>query len=242
MASSSTSLKLRRAELSDVKEMAPIFARSFHPISEYMRTAMPDTPVIQAWWESIHLYSISSPDISVYVVTAPTQDSYRKEEIIALARWRFSRSTWNEEAGNEILLDQPSSDPNPFDCKGHGDLPAGTWSLPLTPDHDKDLCESFIDFITSTRKQYVSNRSHVLIELVLCVHEAKGLGVGRMLMEQCLKEADEGGLPVFVETNGAIVPFYKKFGFQEKARIPMPGGMEYQEIVLLRPAVGEGKV
>lgn len=97
MAFSPKSLTIRRAELSDVKEMGPTFPRSFHPISEYMRTAMPDRPIVQTWWESIHSYSIASPNLSVYVVTAHKagnqEESERgKEEIIALARWRVGGS------------------------------------------------------------------------------------------------------------------------------------------------------
>ncbi|KAL0562788.1 hypothetical protein V5O48_019290 [Marasmius crinis-equi] len=192
--------------------MAPIFARSFHPVSPYMVRAFPDTHVIESWWESVHNYSITSPDISIHVVT-------HGEHIVALARWRFSSSTWDTE--------EPETP---------GDLTSGTWSLiPLSSGHDEELCKSMIDFMGVTRKSYMSGRPHILLELVLCAHEYKGIGAGRLLVEQCIREADERGLEIFVETNGAIVKFYEKFGFKEKERVVMPGGYGYEEIILLRP-------
>ncbi|KAK1234976.1 hypothetical protein PQX77_001810 [Marasmius sp. AFHP31] len=216
--------RIRRAEPTDAKKMAPIFASSFHPVSPYMKRAMPDTPVVEAWWEAIHDYSAASSDVSIHIVTCA-------DEIVALARWRFSSPTWDTEP---IKRSQPESENSTLAFTG--DSSAGTWSLfRLSSDHDEELCKSMIDFLGATRKSYMSGRAHVLVELVLCAHEYKGVGAGRMLIEQCMREADERGLEVFVQTNGPIVKFYEKFGFEEKERLVMPGGYGYEEIILVRP-------
>ncbi|KAG7100116.1 hypothetical protein E1B28_001896 [Marasmius oreades] len=249
MASSSPSpsLTLRRAELADVKEMATIFPRSFHPNSEYMRTAIPDTPIVQTWWEAVHSYSVSAPDVALYVVTASKhkeEGEHKKdkeeeeEEIIALARWRFSSSTWD----SEVPCAEISRVSESTTLKPTGDLSAGTWTfLPLSPDHNEVLSKSFIGFMASARKNHVCNRAHIIIELVACAHEFKGLGAGRILVEQCIREADQRGMEVFVETNGPIGKFYEKFGFMERERVGMPGGMGYEEIILVRPVWGRAE-
>ncbi|KAJ8073460.1 hypothetical protein PM082_011736 [Marasmius tenuissimus] len=217
--------KIRQAEPTDTKEMSPLFASSFHPVSPYIKRAMPDTPVVEAWWEAIHNYSVTSPDISIHVVTCA-------DEIVALGRWRFSSPTWDTEP---IEGSQPDSENS--NLAFTSDTSAGTWSLfGFSPDHDEEMCKSLIDFLGVTRKSYMSGRAHVLLELVLCAHEYKGVGAGRMLVEQCVREADERGLEIFVETNGPIVKFYEKFGFEVKERLVMPGGYGYEEIILVRPA------
>ena len=122
--------------------------------------------------------------------------------------------------------------------RNDGDLSAGTWSLlSLTPDHDHELCKSFIDFLAQTRKSYMATRPHILLELVLTVHKRKGSGAGRMLVQTLCEEADREGLEIFVETNGPIVAFYEKFGFAVRDRLMMPGGLGYEEAILIRKPI-----
>jgi predicted N-acetyltransferase YhbS len=76
----------------------------------------------------------------------------------------------------------------------------------------------------------------VVLEVLATIHDYKGRGAGKMLLEWGCDQADKEGVEVFVETNHAALPFYQKFGFELKADAEMPGGFGYTEYVLVRPA------
>lgn len=107
-------------------------------------------------------------------------------------------------------------------------------AVPLTNDHDQELCKGMIDFAVSTRRKAMSGIAHVFVELVATRHEYKGKGAGGLLLRHIRVVADEERLPIFVETNGAIVKFYEKLGFEIKETMAMPGGLGYEEFILIR--------
>lgn len=57
-----------------------------------------------------------------------------------------------------------------------------------------------------------------------------------MLLDWGCNRADQEGVEVFVETNLAALPFYRKFGFELVVEAEMPGDFGYTEYVLVRPA------
>ena len=154
---------------------------------------------------------MSDPSVRLLVVTDASADN----TVAAVGRWRIG-----------------SAD---------GKTDAGTWSgIPLSSDHDAELCNAFIDFLASRRCAAMNSRPHCFIELLVVDHACKGQGVGQLLLEQCCREADEGAMECFVETNGGAVGFYQKTGFELRERMQMPGGFGYQEYVLVRqPTAGQ---
>ena len=178
-----------------------------------MRRAQPDTPLVRKFWDETNTYSLNDPGVRLMVVV---DTAVSPERIIALGRFRFSAA------------------------EQKGDLDAGTWSaISLTPDHNAEMCNAFIDFIVLCRRKVMSGRKHYFLELVATSHEYKGSGAGRMLLEWVCGEADTEKTAVFVETNTDIVEFYERFGFEVVERLKMPGEeYGYEEWVLVRPEEG----
>lgn len=200
-------LELQPVTASDLPEVATVFPRSFHPISSFMRQAMPDTPVVRKWWIDVHQGALSDPDVHLMKVIDKDNDG----AIIAICRWRTDRQ------GN---------------C-----VDAGTWSqFQLSEDHDHELCNAFIVFMAEQRPLLMAGRPHIFIELLLTVHEHKGKGAGKMLIQQLCKDADEAELECFVETNKDVVTFYEQLGFKLEKKAEMPGGHGYEEFILIKPA------
>ncbi|KAF2095282.1 acyl-CoA N-acyltransferase [Rhizodiscina lignyota] len=202
-------LAARHAEPSDLPALVNVFAKSFHPVSPFMRRAFPDTPIMREWWKKVHTFAIDDPDVRLLIVTDLSSDS-----IVALLRYRI-----HGPSSADLVVD------------------AGTWSrVPLSVDHDHELCNAFTDFLAEGRRVFIGGRPHIFVELLATVHEFKGRGVGRLLIDTMCREADQAGWPCFVETNGAIVKFYEKFGFKTKAMKEMPGSFGYEEFIMVRPA------
>lgn len=61
-----------------------------------------------------------------------------------------------------------------------------------------------------------SEKGYYFCNIVTVLPEAQGKGVGRALMEEVLKEADEKGIPAYLESSrkDPNVPIYEKFGFK----------------------------
>ena len=208
-------LALRAATEVDLPRLTDVFFESFHPVSAFMRRAIPDTPLTRDYWTRTNTNALLDPDVRLMVVT---DTSITPEHIIALGRFRATPST-------------------PFIGSEHP-LDAGTWSrVALSPDHDIGLCTAFIDFLALGRnKTMPEGQLHYLIELVATSHQYKGSGAGKLLLEWVYAEADKDGLPVFVETNQDIVKFYERSEFGVVETLSMPGGFGYEEYIMLRPS------
>jgi GNAT superfamily N-acetyltransferase len=205
--SSNPLLELQEVVSDDLPEVATIFPRSFHPISSYMRKAFPDTPTMRRWWTDISQTAFDDPNTHLMKVI----DRKNNDVIVALGRWRFSRE------------DEPI----------HG---GAFSSIPLTEDHDRERFAAMIDFQVEQRQSLMSRRPHVLIELLVTVHEYKGFGAGKLLVQRMCSDANDAGIECFVETNKNVVPFYEKLGFIEKKHAIMPGDDGFEEHVLTKPA------
>ena len=204
-------LSVQQVDTVDLPELSTLFARSFHPNSPYMRQAIPDTPITRAWWTKTNEYALRDPQVRLYKAV-----DLNTGYIVAACRWRVS------------------------DLDAHDELDAGTWSnVPLSDDHDHFLCAAFIEFMAQQRSIIMKGRSHILIELLMTAHKAKGMGAGTMLVMALLEEADSARLPVFVETNGGVVSFYRQLGFNVIQQAVMPGG-EYVEYSMVRETRKEG--
>jgi len=128
--SSSSTLIVLEATLADVPALQSIFARAFYPVSPYMKKAIPDTPQVAEWWGTVHKIAIKDPGIRLLKVV----DSALDDEIIALCRWRVP---------------------------GMFGKDAGLWlEVPLTSDHDEELCLAFIKPMGEQRKELMGDRPH----------------------------------------------------------------------------------
>lgn len=154
--------------------------------------------------------AIEDPEVRLIKVVS---QSAGNEQIAALARYRIAA---RREVSGEIE-----------DC--------GTWSkVPFTIDHDRTLCDAFMEFMGRARADYMADKRHLFIELVATAHDFKGQGAGRLLVERICADADEEGLECFVETNRDIVGFYERFGFGLREERDMPGGLGYTEFIMVR--------
>lgn len=205
--SSEPRLELQEVVPDDLPEVATIFPRAFHPISSYMQKAFPDTTTMRQWWIDVHQTAFDDPNVRLMKVI----DRNNGDVIIAIGRWRFSRE-------NE-----------PID--------GGSWSrVPLSEDHDHERYSAMINFQLEQRQYIMRGRPHILIELLVAVHEYKGLGAGQILVKRMCKDADDAGIECFVETNKNVVPFYEKLEFKVEKQAAMPGDDGYEEYILTKPA------
>lgn len=216
-ASEKARVQVRPARTDDIPSLVPIFPESFHPVSPYILQCFPDTLLMRQWWEDVHTRTLRDPETRLLVAF---DTSNNKPRAIAFLRYRVQPRTG-----------------------GIQQLDAGTWSrVPLGPDHYKEGCDAFVAFLAEARQDLMRTQPHFFVELLCTSHEFKGRGAGRLLVERMCHEADAAGQPCFVETNGAIVKFYEKFGFEVKATRAMPGSHDYVEYILVRPVRGRKKV
>ena len=201
-------LVVEAATADNLSELATVFARSFHPTSPYMLQAIPDTPLTRAWWIETNRQALEDRQIRLDVVV--DQGTGR---IVAICRYRLT------DVGDKSI-----------------GWDAGLWSrIPLTPDHDQELCDRFISFMANQRTEVMAIRRHIMIELLGTIHDVKGQGAGSKLLGKVCAEAERENVPIFVEANGGVVGFYAEMGFKEKMIALMPGG-KYTEHIMVREA------
>ncbi|KAE9366295.1 acyl-CoA N-acyltransferase [Stipitochalara longipes BDJ] len=201
----SSTLVVSEATLPDIPAIKHIFARAFYPISPYMAKAMPDTPQMAEWWGRVNQAAIEDSKMRLIKVT----ETALSAEVIAICRWRVAGSFGRD---------------------------AGFWTeFPLTPYHNTELCESFIKPMGEYRRKLMGDRPHYFLEFLASAHEHKGRGIGSMLVQWGCDRADEEDVEIYVETNRAVLPLYKKFGFIVQDTLAMPGGFGYEEFFLVRP-------
>jgi len=175
------------------------------------------------WWKQVHNYAILDPELTLMVVTSETSNG----AIVAMGRWRY----YPELPHQPIAVDGPAANL----ARSDGDLSAGSWTLLKTcPDTDSELYDPMAVFMAETHTSLMGNRPHYLIELVGTVHEAQGMGAGRLLLQEINRMADQLGVEIFVETNNIVVKFYEKIGYEIQERLMMPGGLGYEEFILTR--------
>lgn len=68
------SVQVIGARKSDIKSLTTIVPRAFHPINPYVKKALPDTPLLRAYWA--HIFKEEIDDISCHPLIAadPTTD------------------------------------------------------------------------------------------------------------------------------------------------------------------------
>jgi GNAT superfamily N-acetyltransferase len=99
-----------------------------------------------------------------------------------------------------------------------------------------DTYKSIVEFMSARAEEAVSAEYWYLSILgVLPEYQGQGLGVG--LVESVLKEADEAGVPTYLETfTPRNMSFYKRLGYAESASFTEPlTGTEY--FIMTRPPV-----
>ncbi len=80
---------------------------------------------------------------------------------------------------------------------------------------------------------------HWYLKAIGTTEQARGRGAGSALIRHRLAEADATGTPAYLESSSeANMPYYEKFGFVERSRIPSRGTVE--TIGMWRPAQTKG--
>ena len=126
-------LELCDSKFTDVPALSSIFSKSFHPVSSFMKQAIPDTLQILQWWSEVNTLALNDPEFRIMKVV----DTAADRRIVAYARWRLPA------AARPMTVD------------------AGGWSaMPLTAYHDEALCNAFINFMAEQRRTLMQNRPH----------------------------------------------------------------------------------
>ena len=145
----STDLDIRPATIHDLEELSTVHARSFHPVSPYMRRVFPDTQRMRDWWKDVHNYAINDPELTLMVVTSKT----RNGAIVAMGRWRYYPKLPHQ----AIAVDGQAADL----ARSDGDLSAGSWTLLKTcTDTDIELYDAMAVFLAETHTNLMRSRPH----------------------------------------------------------------------------------
>lgn len=121
---------------------------------------------------------------------------------------------------------------------GPSDHGAGFWSeFPPTPDHDAAAYADVASNLTDAREALMMGQKHFVVELFGVDHDTKGSGLGMKLLLKACEIADEAGLPIFVMANASARGIYQhpEIGFEVKDVKVLPGEMQYEEYMLVRP-------
>jgi len=112
---------------------------------------------------------------------------------------------------------------------------AGLWSMfPFTEDHGLENLLPVSSAMTNHRERMMLGRTHYLLEVFGVCQKAKGVGLGRLLLEAACQIADAEGLDIFVQSNAVTEPLYCKFGFVRDCKVCVKGETEYIEYMLVR--------
>jgi hypothetical protein len=126
-------LELCVSKFTDVPALSSIFSKSFHPVSSFMKQAIPGTLQISQWWSEVNTLALNDSEFRIMKVVDKAAD----RRIAAYARWRLP-------AGMRSMA-----------------VDAGGWSaMPLTPYHDEALCYAFITFMAEQRRTLMQDRPH----------------------------------------------------------------------------------
>jgi GNAT superfamily N-acetyltransferase len=199
------------ATSSNLPSLATIVPRSFHPTNPYILKLLPNTPAVRQWWTKIFTAKIQSPTTS-HLLTA------------------VSPSNASETLG--VLSMQ---------LLGSDERGAGLWStFPPTPDHDEAAYADVASGLAKAREGLMAGQAHFVIELFGVDHEIKGFGLGKMLLLRACEIADEAGLAIFVMANASAKGIYQhpEIGFELRDVKVLPGELQYEEYMLVRPAGG----
>jgi hypothetical protein len=136
-------LELCDSKFTDVPALSSVFSKSFHPVSSFMKQAIPDTLQILQWWSEVNTLALNDPEFRIMKIV----DTAADRRIVAYARWRLPAAV------RSMAVD------------------AGGWSaIPLTAYHDEVLCNAFINFMAEQRGTLMQDRPHYCKSLVHSCH------------------------------------------------------------------------
>ena len=218
-------LEVSEATTSAIPSLTTVVPRAFHKTNAFHRAAVPDTPLVREWYARIYADEIQDP--ACHVLTVIDNDNYNNNQ---------SASSSSEEQplalGILLLRLMPPSDKTS----------SGIWTKhAVTPDHNKEKYEAMVVPMGALRSEIMGTREHFLLELFGVDDEAKGMGLGKKLLQRACEISDEAGVDIFVEGNMFAVAFYRKFGFEKVKEIVLPGEEAYGEAMLVYSAGSGGR-
>lgn len=212
-------LEVSEATPAAIPSLTTVVPRAFHKNNAFHRAAVPDTPLVREWYARVFADEIQDPSCHVLtVIDNDSQNDSSEEQPLAL--------------GILLLRLMDPSDKTS----------SGIWTKhAITPDHDREKYEAMVVPMGAIRAEIMGRNAHFLLELFGVDDEAKGMGLGRKLLQRACEISDEVGVDIFVEGNMFAVEFYRKFGFEVVKEIVLPGEEMYGEAMLVRSAVGGGR-
>ncbi|PQE22350.1 hypothetical protein CJF32_00009343 [Rutstroemia sp. NJR-2017a WRK4] len=83
------------------------------------------------------------------------------------------------------------------------------------PNANSELCDLFFGGLHKARIAAMEGKRCLVLQ-ILAIHPShQGKGIGTRLLQEGLRQADELGLPVWVEASEKGRPLYRKFGFND---------------------------
>jgi len=225
-ASQMKNLEVSSATLSAIPSLTTIVPRAFHKTNAFHRAAVPDTPLVREWYARLFADEIQDPACHVLTVIDDngSDDSDQPN----------SSAVETPPLALGILLLRLMA---PEDKQS-----SGIWSKhAITPDHNREKYEAMVTPMAGLRAEIMGDRAHFLLELFGVDDDAKGMGLGKKLLQSACDVSDEQGVDIFVEGNVFAVDFYRKFGFEVRREIVLPGEEGYGEAMLVYSSGGGRK-
>lgn len=200
-----STIEIREADTTHVESLKTILARSFFPVNDIVREALPDNAEMRDWWGEVYAEEVDNPKCRLL-----------------------------------IAVDLSTSAVVGVLCLRHieaGDAFGGFWTKhPWTESHSKPLWKPSVDCMVAYEESVMRGRPHYLLELMAVDHEYKSRAIGRRLVQEACKMADEARLPIFLQSGGAK-DYYMRLNmwFRPQAEPEWEG---YKACILVRPVAG----
>jgi predicted N-acetyltransferase YhbS len=91
---------------------------------------------------------------------------------------------------------------------------------------------------------YADSTNCIVLAILVIAPEFQGQGIGKLLLQDGLKKADQHGLPAWLEASSFGRPLYAKVGFQDVEDLVLDLGQyggdgSYTTVCMERPAKAE---
>jgi GNAT superfamily N-acetyltransferase len=135
----------------------------------------------------------------------PASDPY--ERIVGISQWRIYP---HERSPEELAEEKKWAE---ADEAEHG-LPEG---------QNKKMMDSFVAVHGALKEKYLGRNAYVYLHVLMTRPGFQRKGVGALLMQWGVDQADALGLPAYIEATDQGAGLYKKFGFREIDVSPWDG-------------------
>ncbi|RMZ71749.1 acyl- N-acyltransferase [Pyrenophora seminiperda CCB06] len=112
---------------------------------------------------------------------------------------------------------------------------------PPQPGWNEEATLMFRACLEKRKKEILGNRPHVYLNMLHTNPNHQGRGAGGLLLNSCIKRADELRLPIYLESSAAGHRFYQNRGFKDVEVCPVDfrpfgGPLHEQPLMLYEPS------